>query len=282
MADRPALPASAITIAADVTVPQVGFGLYKVPAESAHALAGLAIAEGYRHLDTASFYGNEAGVGRAVRDAAERGIARDQLFVTSKVWNDDHGHDATLRAFDTSMRHLGLEQLDLYLIHWPVAERGLFVQTWRALEQLLADGRVRAIGVSNFQPAHLRQLLDHADHVPAVNQIELHPWLQQHTLRALHDELGIVTEAWSPLGRGALLSDPAMMRLAADLGMSVARLIVRWHLQLGHVVIPKTSTRDRMRENADVFDLELSDETMRTIAGLDRGRRTGSHPDQVS
>lgn len=276
------LPAPRIPIAPGVEMPQLGYGLYKVPADDAERLVGLALDAGYRHLDGAAFYGNEAGVGRGIRDALDAGLDRGELFVTSKVWNTEQGYDRTLRAFDRTLADLGLERLDLFLIHWPCAARGLFVETYRALERLRAEGRVRAIGVSNFQIPHLQRLLDETGTVPAVNQVELHPWLQQRQLREFHAEHGITTEAWSPLARGRLLDDPVLAQLARDRGVSVAQLAIRWHLQIGDVVIPKASSASRIAENGDVFGFELDAPAMETIAGLDRGFRSGSHPDEVN
>lgn len=272
-----ALPAAPVPLSPGVAIPQLGYGLYKVPAADAERLASHALDAGYRHLDTAAMYGNEEGVGAAVRR-----FGRDEVFVTSKVWNDDQGYDRTLRAFDASMERLGLDVLDLYLIHWPVAARGLFLDTYRALERLLSDGRVRAIGTSNFQIHHLEALMAETDVVPALNQVELHPWLQQRELRAFHAEHGIVTGAWSPLARGRLLDDPELSVLAAAHGVSVAQLVIRWHLQEGNVVIPKASSPERIRENADVFGFALTDADLAAVAAMDRGFRSGSHPDHVS
>jgi 2,5-diketo-D-gluconate reductase A len=198
------------------------------------------------------------------------------------VWNDHHGYDATLRAFDTSMVNLGLDYVDMYLIHWPCPRKGLFPETYRALETLYREGRVRAIGVSNFQPAHLDRLLQTAEVVPAVNQVELHPWLQQEELRGKHRELGIMTEAWSPLGRGQVLADPVVQACAAEHRRTPAQIILRWHVQLGHAAVPKASSEARIRENLDVFRFELSERDMAALAGLERGQRTGSHPDNVN
>jgi diketogulonate reductase-like aldo/keto reductase len=275
-----------VPLARGVAIPQLGFGLYKVPPEDAERLAGDALAAGYRSLDTAAMYGNEAGVGRAVRramsDARAGRLERGELFVTTKIWNTDQGYDAALRAFDRSQAELGLDVVDLCLIHWPCPRRDLYVDTYRALVRLREDGRVRAVGVSNFQPAHLRRLVDAVGEVPAVNQVELHPWLQQHELRALHRELGIATEAWSPLARGHILEDPVLREIAAAHGVSVAQTTIRWHLQEGTIVIPKASSPQRIRENADVFGFALTDEEMARIAALDRGFRSGSHPDDVN
>jgi 2,5-diketo-D-gluconate reductase A len=277
-----------------VLIHQLGFGLYKVPAADAAGLVAIALAAGYRHFDTAAMYGNETGVARGISPqlggAAGSGgsgelfpsRSREDLFITTKVWNDHHGYDATLRAFDDSMVNLGLDYVDMYLIHWPCARRGLFPDTYRALETLYREGKVRAIGVSNFQPAHLDRLLQTAEVVPAVNQIELHPWLQQAELRTMHDELGIRTEAWSPLGRGQVLADPVVHACATEHGKTPAQVILRWHMQLGNIAIPKASSEDRIRENLDIFDFELSARDMTALAGLDRGHRTGSHPDHVN
>lgn len=271
-----------VTLASGVDMPQLGFGLYKVAPEDAAQLAGDALAAGYRSLDTAAMYGNEAGVGRAVAQAADGGLPREDVFVTTKVWNSDHGYDAALRAFDRSLSALGLEYVDLYLIHWPCPARGLFVETYRALEHLLEDGRVRAIGVSNFQPEHLRRIAAECNVMPAVNQVELHPWLQQDLLKTIHAELGIRTEAWSPLGRGRILEDRVIGEIAAAHGIMPAQAVIRWHLQSGHIVIPKASSAERIRENIDVFGFDLTADDLDRIAGLERGQRTGSNPDEVN
>ncbi|GAA2957706.1 MULTISPECIES: aldo/keto reductase [Streptomyces] len=268
-----------VTLNNGTTVPQLGFGVFQVPDEETTAAVTSALEAGYRSIDTAAVYGNEAGVGRAL---AQSGIPRDELFVTTKLWNDDQGYDATLAAFDASLAKLGLDHVDLYLIHWPTPARDLYLDTWRALEKLAADGRIRAAGVSNFQPAHLRRLIDASSLVPAVNQIELHPGLQQNELRALHAEHGIASEAWSPLAQGALLDDEVLVSLAERHGKTPAQVVLRWHLQLGNVVIPKSVTPARIRQNIDVFDFELSDADMAAIAGLDRGMRTGPDPDTLN
>lgn len=276
-------PAPKLTLNNGVCLDQVGYGTYKVPAADTARLVSDALNAGYRHIDTAALYGNEEGVGEAIRAfTAGTGVNRDEIFLTSKVWNSDQGYDRTMQAFETSMARLGLETLDLYLIHWPCPARGLFVETYRALEELYRAGRVRAIGVSNFQPDHLQQLMDATAIVPAVNQVELHPWLQQHRLRALHTELGIRTVAWSPLGRGAVLADPVITDIAAALGVSPAQVILRWHIEQGNVTIPKASSPERMSENLDVFSFELTAGQLSAIAGLDRNRRSGSHPDEVN
>ncbi|WP_086791655.1 aldo/keto reductase [Streptomyces thermovulgaris] len=267
-----------VTLNNGVRMPQLGFGVFQVPDAETTAAVTAALEAGYRSVDTAAIYGNEGGVGKAL---AASGIARDELFVTTKLWNADQGYDATLKAFDASLSRLGLDYVDLYLIHWPTPARDLYRESWRAIEKLVADGLVRTAGVSNFQPAHLRRLLDSASLVPAVNQIELHPGLQQTELRALHAELGIATEAWSPLAQGAVLSDATITGIAERHGKSPAQVVLRWHLQLGTIVIPKSVTPTRIRENIDVFDFSLTDEEMDAIAALDRGLRTGPDPDTL-
>ncbi|MFE4588566.1 aldo/keto reductase [Streptomyces laurentii] len=262
-----------------VEIPQLGFGVFQVADDATTAAVTSALEAGYRSIDTAAIYGNEAGVGRAL---ATSGLAREELFVTTKLWNADQGYDATLRAFDASLAKLGLDYVDLYLIHWPTPARDLYRDSWRALERLAEEGRIRAAGVSNFQPEHLRRLMDGATLTPVVNQIELHPALQQSELRAFHGEHGIATEAWSPLAQGAVLDDPAIVAIAATHGKSPAQVVIRWHLQLGNVVIPKSVTPARIRANFDVFDFVLTDEEMTAIAGLDRGLRTGPHPDELN
>ncbi|MFE3517473.1 aldo/keto reductase [Streptomyces sp. NPDC059166] len=268
-----------VTLNNGVTIPQLGFGVFQVPDDETTAAVTSALEAGYRSIDTAAVYGNEAGVGRALASA---GLPREELFVTTKLWNADQGYDAALRAFDASLAKLGLDHVDLYLIHWPTPARGLYADTWRALEKLLADGRIRAAGVSNFQPAHLHRLREESSLVPAVNQIELHPGLQQGELRALHAESGIATEAWSPLAQGALLGEDAVTALAERHGRTPAQVVLRWHLQLGNIVIPKSVTPERIRQNIDVFDFELTAADMDAIAGLDRGMRTGPDPDTLN
>jgi diketogulonate reductase-like aldo/keto reductase len=268
-----------ITLNNGVSIPQLGFGVFKVPQDETAEAVRHALAAGYRSIDTAALYRNEAGVGAAL---AESGIPREELFVTTKLWNSDQGYDSALRAFDASLGRLGLDYVDLYLIHWPAPARDRYVESWSALEKLLADGRTRAIGVSNFQPAHLRRLLDGSDVVPAVNQIELHPYLPQRELRAFHAEHGIVTEAWSPLARGALLDDPAVTAVAERHGRTPAQVILRWHVQLGNVVIPKSVTPMRIRENAAIFDFALTAEDLAAIDALHNDARVGPHPDHLN
>ncbi|MET9346090.1 aldo/keto reductase [Streptomyces termitum] len=272
-------PVPTVKLNNGVEIPQLGFGVFQVPDDETTAAVSAALEAGYRSIDTAAVYGNEAGVGRAL---AASGVPREELFVTTKLWNADQGYDAALRAFDASLDKLGLDHVDLYLIHWPTPAHDLYPETWRALEKLAADGRARAVGVSNFQPAHLRRLIDEGGPVPAVNQIELHPGLQQAELRAFHAEHGIATEAWSPLAQGAVLGDPEITAIAERTGKSPAQVVLRWHLQLGNVVIPKSVTPARIRQNLDVFDFELTDAEMASIAATDRGLRTGPHPDELN
>jgi 2,5-diketo-D-gluconate reductase A len=238
----------------------------------------IALDEGYRHVDTATLYGNEAGVGRAIRAS---GLDRDDVYLTSKVWNTAHGYDETLRAFDESLDRLGTDHVDLYLIHWPAPARDRYVETYRALETIRAEGRARSIGVSNFSITHLERLLGETGVVPVVDQVEAHPWLPQRELRAFGDAHGIVTEAWSPLARGRILDDSVLLGIAERHGVSTAQVVIRWHLQQGMVVIPKSATASRIRSNLDVFGFELDDADLAAIAGLESGRRTGSHPDDV-
>jgi 2,5-diketo-D-gluconate reductase A len=260
-----------------VEMPQLGFGVFQVPAAETKAAVKTALEAGYRSIDTATAYGNEAAVGEAL---AESGVAREELFITTKLWNSDQGYDETLRAFDASVAALGLEQLDLYLIHWPLPARDKYVATWKALEKAYADGRVRAIGVSNFQPVHLRRVLDEGTVVPTVNQVELHPYLAQSDVRAFDAEHGIATESWSPLAKGGdLLSEPAVVQVAERLGRTPAQVVLRWHLQLGNVVIPKSVTPSRVAENFDVFGFTLTDADMAAVSALDCGLRTGPDPD---
>ncbi|MEZ7006010.1 aldo/keto reductase [Streptomyces sp. AD55] len=265
-----------ITLNNGVEMPQLGFGVWQVPDDEAERAVATALQAGYRSIDTAAVYGNEEGTGRAV---AASGIAREDLFVTTKLWNSDQGYDATLRAFDSSLEKLGLDYVDLYLIHWPVPALGRHVDTYKAFEKLHADGRVRAIGVSNFLPEHLERLTGETSVVPAVNQIELHPQLQQSAARAFHEERGIVTEAWSPLGSGkGLLEVPAIVAIARKHGRTPAQVVLRWHLQVGNVVIPKSVTPSRIAENIAVFDFELDAEDLAAVSALDEGRRLGPDP----
>lgn len=258
-----------------VRMPQLGFGVFQIPdAETTEAVAA-ALAAGYRSIDTAAIYGNETGTGRAL---AESGIAREDLFITSKLWIDDLGYEPALAAFDASLAKLGLDYLDLYLIHWPAPASDRYADSWLALEKLLADGRVRAIGVSNFEPGHLQRLIDLGGTVPAINQVELHPALQQHDVTVFNAAQGIATEAWSPLAQGALLADPAIREIAARHGRTPAQIILRWHLQQGRIVIPKSVTPARIRENLEVFDFDLTEAELAAVNVLERNGRTGPDP----
>ncbi|MFF7551343.1 aldo/keto reductase [Streptomyces olivaceus] len=269
-----------ITLNNGVEMPQLGFGVWQVPDDEAQTAVAQALEAGYRSIDTAAIYGNEEGTGRAI---AASGLAREDLFVTTKLWNSDQGYDSTLQAFDTSLAKLGLDYLDLYLIHWPMPAREKYVDTYKAFEKLLADGRVRAIGVSNFLPDHLERLIGETSVLPAVNQIELHPHLQQHASRELHAEQGIATEAWSPLGSGkGILEIPAIVAIAQKHGRAPAQVVLRWHLQLGNVVIPKSVTPSRIKENIDVFGFSLDTEDLAAISALNEDRRLGSDPADVN
>lgn len=269
------------------TIPAIGLGVYKVDDDGAEQAVRTALEAGYRHVDTAEMYGNESGVGRALAEHArtERHLTehgRRDVFVTTKVWNDHQGRDATLRAFDASAERLGRDVVDLYLIHWPAAANDRYVETWQTLLELRDAGRVRHVGVSNFQEQHLRRLVAETDEAPEVNQVELHPWLPQRELRAVHDELGITTSAWSPLGRGRLIEEPALVRIAAAHDVSVAQVLVRWNVQQGVVVLPKSVTPSRIATNLDVDGFVLDADELAAIAALESGQRTGSHPDAVS
>ena len=264
-----------VTLNNGVEMPQLGFGVFQVPDDETTAAVAAALAAGYRSIDTAAIYGNEEGTGRAL---AESGIPREDLFITSKLWIDDLGYESTLAAFDASLAKLGLDYLDLYLIHWPAPETDKYADSWLALEKLLADGKVRAIGVSNFLPEHVQRLIDLGGSVPAVNQVELHPALQQRDVAVFNRAHGIATEAWSPLAQGAVLDDPAVAGIAARHGRTPAQVVLRWHLQQGRVVIPKSVTPARISENLDVFGFTLSAEELTAVDALERDGRTGPHP----
>jgi 2,5-diketo-D-gluconate reductase A len=260
-----------------VEIPQLGFGVFQVPPDEVIEPVRTAIESGYRLIDTAAAYQNEEGVGKAIADS---GVARDDLFITTKLWNADQGYDEAMRAFDTSLGKLGLETVDLYLIHWPLPKRDRYVDTWKAFEKIYADGRARAIGVSNFTERHLNRLFDETGVVPAINQVELHPKLPQEELRAFHASHGIVTEAWSPIGQGkGLLEDPTLTSIGEAHGKSAAQVVLRWHMQLGNVAIPKSVTPDRIQQNIEVFDFELSDGDMGAITALGSGERVGPDPE---
>lgn len=258
-----------------VEIPQLGFGVFQVPPEDTQEIVEEAFAAGYQHIDTAAAYGNEEGVGAAI---AASGCSREDIFVTTKLWNSEQGYDSTLRAFEQSIRRLGVDRVDLYLIHWPVPAADRYVDTWRAFERIQEEGLARSIGVSNFRIEDLRRLQQEADYMPSINQVELHPRLQQGELRAWHAEHAIATEAWSPLAQATLLSDPTIETIAAHHECTPAQTILRWHLQLGNVVIPKSATSERIRENIELFDFELSEDDMATIARLDAGERIGPDP----
>jgi 2,5-diketo-D-gluconate reductase A len=247
-------------------IPQLGFGVWRLSDEEAPAVVGTALEAGYRLIDTAAMYGNEAGIGRAV---AASGLPREEVFVATKVWNDRHGYDETLRACEESLARLALDYVDLYLVHWPVPQSGRYVDTWRALMRLREDGRARSIGVCNFTIEHLKRVIDATGSTPSVNQVELHPRFQQKDLRAFHQEAGIVTEAWAPLGRGGLLEDPAIRAIAEKHGRTPAQIVLRWHLDGGTVAIPKSATPARIRENREVDGFTLDAEDLARIAALD-------------
>jgi 2,5-diketo-D-gluconate reductase A len=265
-----------LSLRPDVEIPQLGFGVFQVPPKETELAVARALDAGYRHIDTAAAYRNEGAVGQAIHAS---GLDRSEIFVTTKCFNDDHGHDQARRAFKQSLERLELEHIDLYLIHWPVPMHDLYVETWQAFIELQAEGLVRAIGVSNFQPENLERLVAETGVVPAISQVELHPYFQQAGLRHEHDQLGIVTEAWSPLGQGLELEDPVIIEIAAAHSKTPAQTIIRWHIQLGNVVIPKSVTPARIVENFEVFDFSLSDEEMDAIKALDAGTRIGPDPE---
>jgi 2,5-diketo-D-gluconate reductase A len=257
-------------------IPQLGFGVFLVPPEQTKQAVTEALKAGYRLIDTAQGYRNEEGVGAAI---AESDVPRDELFITTKLTNSEHGYDTTLAAFDGSMDKLGIDVLDLFLIHWPLPMFDRYVETWRAFEKLLADGRVRSIGVSNFEIPHLQRLLAETDVTPAVNQIELHPEFPQEQLREFHQQHGILTESWGPLGQGkGLLENPQIVEVAQRKDRTPAQVVLRWHVQLGCVVIPKSVNPDRIRENINIFDFELDDADMAEISKVRTGQRLGGDP----
>ena len=258
-------------------IPQVGYGVYKISDDDAQELVGTALQAGYRHIDTATLYENERAVGRAVR---ESGLDRADVFVTTKVWNDDQGYDQTLRAFEASTKRLDLGYVDLYLIHWPVPSKDLYVETWRALIHLQEQGAVRSIGVSNFNHTHLDRLIKDTGHTPVINQVELHPYLSQNQVRAANAQRGILTQAWSPLGRGnGVLAEPAVLAIAQQLGRSPAQVVLRWHLERGTVIIPKSAHPQRIADNIALFDFDLTDAQRATLEALNSNSRTGADPD---
>jgi diketogulonate reductase-like aldo/keto reductase len=265
-----------IPLRGDVEIPQLGFGVFQVPPEDTADVTTRALLTGYRHIDTAAAYGNEAGVGQAVHAA---GLDREDVFITTKCFNDDHGYEQARKAFKASLDRLEMEYVDLYLIHWPVPAHDKYVETWKAFIELQSEGLIRAIGVSNFQPAHLHRIIEETGVTPAVNQIELHPRLQQPGLRREHEDLGIVTEAWSPLAQGAVLDDPVIVEIAERHGRTTGQIVLRWHIQLGNVVFPKSVTPERIEQNFDIFDFHLSQNEMDAIEALDAGERIGPDPD---
>jgi 2,5-diketo-D-gluconate reductase A len=271
MSDQPSL-----TLNDGRAMPQFGLGVWQTPADEAASVVKTALEAGYRSIDTAAIYGNERGVGEGLRDA---GVNPADVFVTTKLWNDRQGFDSTLTAFDNSLSRLGLEAIDLYLIHWPAPRKDLYVDTWRALVRLKEEGRARSIGVSNFAPEHMQRIIDETGVTPAVNQIELHPTFQQQAHRAFHQAHAIQTESWSPLGQGKELSDPVIGKIAAKHGKTPAQVIIRWHLDSGLIVIPKSVTPSRIRENIQVFDFKLDAEDLAAIGALDNAQgRVGPDP----
>jgi 2,5-diketo-D-gluconate reductase A len=268
-----------ITLNDGVEIPQLGFGVFQIPPEDTKKATLEALEVGYRHIDTAEMYGNEKGVGEAI---AESGIPRDEIFVTSKLNNTFHAREDALPAFDATIEALGFETLDLFLIHWPMPGVGDFVETWKAMEEMKATGRVRSIGVSNFQPAHLQRLFDETATTPSVNQIEVHPYLTNDDVRAFNRQHGIATEAWSPIAQGDVLTDPVVTEIAARLDRSPAQVTLRWHIQRGDIVFPKSVTRSRIEENLALFDFELSEADIESITALNRNARRGPDPDEFN
>ncbi len=268
-----------VSLGDGVEIPQLGFGVFQIPPEDTQRAVEAALEAGYRHIDTAAAYRNERGVGDAI---AASGLRREEVFVTTKLWNSEQGFDSTLAAFERSLEALDTDHVDLYLIHWPVPSRDLYMDTWRAFERIAGEGGARSIGVSNFRVEDLARLAGEAECRPSVNQIELHPLLQQAELRAWHAEHGIATEAWSPLAQGEALADDTLATIAAHHGRTVAQVVLRWHLQIGNVVIPKSVTPERIRENIDLFDFELSEDDLAAIARLDAAHRIGPDPSTFS
>jgi 2,5-diketo-D-gluconate reductase A len=274
--DDRAAPQSVLTLNDGRTMPQLGLGVWQSPRDVTAQAVRSALSVGYRSVDTAAIYRNEAEVGDGVRAS---GLGRDEVFVTTKLWNEDQGFDEALRALDASLRRLGTDYVDLYLIHWPAPHQDRYLDTWKALIRLREEGRARSIGVSNFAVEHLERIVRETGVTPAVNQIELHPRFQQADLRAAHQRLGVATESWSPLGQGALLTDPVVAKVAAKHGKTPAQAIIRWHLDLGLIVIPKSVTPARIAQNFEVFDFTLDAEDLAAIAALDdRHGRIGPNP----
>ncbi|MDX6653722.1 MAG: 2,5-diketo-D-gluconate reductase [Solirubrobacterales bacterium] len=271
MADIPT-----VTLSDGVEIPQLGYGVFQIPPDETQRAVEAALEAGYRHIDTAAAYRNERGVAAGI---AASGVPRGEIFITTKLWNSEQGFDSTLAAFERSTEALDTDHVDLYLIHWPIPSRDLYLDTWRAFERIHGEGGARSIGVSNFRVADLERLRQEAETMPMVNQIELHPLLQQAELRAWHAEHGVVTEAWSPLAQGEVLEDETLMTIAAHHQKTVAQVILRWLLQRGHVVIPTSVTPERIRANLDLFDFELSEDDLAAIARLEAGHRTGPDPE---
>jgi diketogulonate reductase-like aldo/keto reductase len=265
-----------VTLSDGEQIPQLGFGVFQVPPKETADVATRALLAGYRHIDTAAAYRNEAAVGQAIHAA---GLQRDDVYITTKCSNDDHGFDQAKRALHASLERLEMEHVDLYLIHWPVPSQDKYVETWKALVELQQEGLTRSIGVSNFQASHLERIIAETGVTPVVNQVELHPYFQQTGLRREHGDLGVVTEAWSPLAQGKVLDDPALVQIAQAHGVTTAQVTIRWHLQLGNVVIPKSVTQERIEQNLDVLRFMLTGAEMDAIAALDAGDRTGPDPD---
>jgi 2,5-diketo-D-gluconate reductase A len=261
------------------SIPQLGFGVFQIDPAETRAATLTALEIGYRHIDTAEMYRNEKGVGEAV---ASSGIPREEIYVTSKLNNGFHAPADAVTAFETSLTTLGFDYLDLFLIHWPMPAVLDYVETWKAMEQILATGRVRSIGVSNFQPAHLQRLFDETSIVPVINQIEVHPYLTQDDVRAFNTEHKIATEAWSPIAQGGVLNDPVITAIAARVGKSAAQVTLRWHIQRGDIVFPKSVTRNRVQENFELFDFVLADDEIASITALNRNERTGPNPDEFN
>jgi 2,5-diketo-D-gluconate reductase A len=269
----------AVTLRDGEQIPQLGFGVFQVPPEETADVTTRALLAGYRHIDTAKAYNNEAGVGQAVHAA---GLQREDVYITTKLWNSDQGYDSAKRALRASLDRLEMDHVDLYLIHWPTPAHDKYLETWKAFVELQSEGLARSIGVSNFQQPHLERIIAETGVTPVVNQIELHPYLQQAGLRREHGEHGIVTEAWSPLAQGAVLDDPVIVEIAEAHGVTAGQVVIRWHLQLGNVVFPKSATQERIEQNFDVFGFTLTDDQMAAIEALDRGERTGPDPDSFN
>lgn len=269
-------PQATVTLKDHTKMPQLGFGVWQVSDDGAEAAVGEAFKVGYRSIDTAAIYRNEAGVGRAIKNS---GLARDEMYITTKLWNEDQGYDKAMKAVDSSLKKLGLEQVDLYLVHWPSPQRGLYMETWKAMVEIQKQGKAKSIGVSNFMPEHLTRIMDATGEVPVLNQIELHPNFQQKELREFHAKHGIFTECWSPLGQGKAMESNTIKEIAAAHNKTPAQVILRWHLQNNFIVIPKSVTPARIKQNFEVSDFKLSAEDMMKIEKLDaKDGRIGPNP----